>query len=85
MGIVGSIAHLAYHLGAIRQINTDARGPKAGTFRAHGADSLSPRSGRGAPIGHRHLVEHHDQQLRRLDERPEPRAAAIGGTGDEKP
>jgi hypothetical protein len=32
MGIVGSIAHLAYHLGAIRQINKDARGPKEGTF-----------------------------------------------------
>ena len=32
MGIVGSIAHLAYHLGAIRQINQDARGPKEGTF-----------------------------------------------------
>jgi hypothetical protein len=26
-GIVGSIAHLAYHLGAIRQINPLARGP----------------------------------------------------------
>jgi hypothetical protein len=26
-GIVGSIAHLAYHLGAIRQINRVARGP----------------------------------------------------------
>ena len=31
MGIVGSIAHLAYHLGAIRQINKGARGPKEGT------------------------------------------------------
>jgi len=31
-GLVGSIAHLAYHLGAIRQINKDARGPKEGTF-----------------------------------------------------
>ena len=28
-GIVGSIAHLAYHLGAIRQIDRTARGPKA--------------------------------------------------------
>ena len=26
-GIVGSIAHLAYHLGAIRQINQETRGP----------------------------------------------------------
>jgi hypothetical protein len=26
-GIVGSIAHLAYHMGAIRQINANARGP----------------------------------------------------------
>ena len=30
-GMVGSIAHLAYHLGAIRQINKDARGPKDAT------------------------------------------------------
>jgi hypothetical protein len=28
-GMVGSIAHLAYHLGAIRQIDRTARGPKA--------------------------------------------------------
>lgn len=26
-GMIGSIAHLAYHLGAIRQINANARGP----------------------------------------------------------
>jgi len=31
-GMLGSIAHLAYHLGAIRQINKTARGPKEGTF-----------------------------------------------------
>jgi len=31
-GIIASIAHLAYHLGAIRQINKDARGPREGTF-----------------------------------------------------
>jgi hypothetical protein len=31
-GMIGSIGHLAYHLGAIRQINKDARGPKEGTF-----------------------------------------------------
>jgi hypothetical protein len=31
-GVIGSIAHLAYHLGAIRQINKDARGPKEGTY-----------------------------------------------------
>lgn len=30
--VIGSIAHLAYHLGAIRQINKDARGPREGTF-----------------------------------------------------
>ena len=28
-GVVGSIAHLAYHLGAIRQIDGTARGPAA--------------------------------------------------------
>jgi hypothetical protein len=32
-GMIASIAHLAYHLGAIRQINKDARGPKEGTFQ----------------------------------------------------
>jgi len=31
-GLVASIAHLAYHLGAIRQISKSARGPKEGTF-----------------------------------------------------
>jgi hypothetical protein len=31
-GLVSSIAHLAYHLGAIRQIDKTARGPKEGTF-----------------------------------------------------
>lgn len=31
-GMIGSIAHLAYHLGAIRQIDKAARGPKEGTF-----------------------------------------------------
>ena len=29
-GMIGSIAHLAYHLGAIRQINASARGPAEG-------------------------------------------------------
>lgn len=31
-GYVASIAHVAYHLGAIRQISRNARGPKEGTF-----------------------------------------------------
>ena len=31
-GMMGSIAHLAYHLGAIRQIAASARGPREGTF-----------------------------------------------------
>ena len=31
-GLIASIAHSAYHLGAIRQINKDARGPREGTF-----------------------------------------------------
>ena len=31
-GLVSSIAHLAYHLGAIRQIDKSARGPKEGVF-----------------------------------------------------
>ena len=32
-GMIGSIAHLAYHLGAIRQIDKSARGPRDGTFK----------------------------------------------------
>jgi hypothetical protein len=32
-GMIASIAHLSYHLGAIRQINKKVRGPKEGTFR----------------------------------------------------
>jgi hypothetical protein len=31
-GMISSIAHFAYHLGAIRQIDKNARGPKEGTF-----------------------------------------------------
>ena len=31
-GMVASVAHLAYHLGAIRQIHKDTRGPKEGSF-----------------------------------------------------
>lgn len=31
-GMIASIAHLAYHLGAMRQIATSARGPREGTF-----------------------------------------------------
>ena len=32
-GMIASIAHLGYHLGAIRQIASNARGPREGTFR----------------------------------------------------
>lgn len=35
-GMVGSIAHLAYHLGAIRQIAVAARGPREGSFGKSG-------------------------------------------------
>jgi hypothetical protein len=31
-GMIASIVHLAYHLGAIRQIDKATRGPKEGTF-----------------------------------------------------
>jgi hypothetical protein len=31
-GMLGSVAHLAYHLGAIRQIDKSTRGPREGTF-----------------------------------------------------
>jgi hypothetical protein len=37
-GLISSVAHLAYHLGAIRQISRTARGPREGTF------SLSSRA-----------------------------------------
>ena len=30
--MIASIGHLAHHLGAIRQIAKDSRGPKEGTF-----------------------------------------------------
>lgn len=32
-GMIGSIAHFAYHIGAIRQIDKSSRGPKEGTFK----------------------------------------------------
>jgi hypothetical protein len=32
-GMIASVAHLAYHLGAIRQIDRSARGPREGTFK----------------------------------------------------
>lgn len=32
-GMMSSIAHLAYHLGAIRQIGKAGRGPREGTFK----------------------------------------------------
>ena len=31
-GMIASIAHLAYHMGAMRQISKAARGPREGTF-----------------------------------------------------
>lgn len=31
-GMMASVAHLAYHLGAVRQIHTSVRGPTEGTF-----------------------------------------------------
>ena len=31
-GMIASIAHVAYHMGAVRQIAATARGPKDGTF-----------------------------------------------------
>jgi len=30
--MIASVAHLAYHLGAIRQIDQQTRGPREGTF-----------------------------------------------------
>jgi hypothetical protein len=31
-GMISSVAHLGYHLGAMRQIARGARGPREGTF-----------------------------------------------------
>jgi hypothetical protein len=31
-GMIASVVHLAYHLGAVRQITRDGRGPREGTF-----------------------------------------------------
>lgn len=36
-GMVASIAHLAYHFGAIRQIGKEARGPREGTYPGTGS------------------------------------------------
>lgn len=33
-GMLASVAHLAYHLGAIRQISKEGRGPKEGAYSA---------------------------------------------------
>ena len=33
-GMIGSIAHLAYHLGAMRQVSKSLRGPREGTFKS---------------------------------------------------
>lgn len=41
---ISSIAHLAYHLGAIRQISKGARGPKEGTFPPSGPDHRATRA-----------------------------------------
>ena len=38
-GMIASVAHLAYHLGAMRQISRSARGPKEGTFKSTIRDS----------------------------------------------
>ena len=44
-GMVASIAHLAYHLGAIRQIDKDARGPRGNVFVVeHAPDRMLPLS-----------------------------------------
>ncbi|MGQ0648242.1 MAG: hypothetical protein ACT4P7_11795 [Gemmatimonadaceae bacterium] len=43
--LLGSVAHLAYHLGAIRQIDRRTRGPRIGTFTpSRSASPASPES-----------------------------------------
>jgi len=38
-GMIASVAHLAYHLGAMRQINKTIRGPREGTFQTRAPGS----------------------------------------------
>src|SRR5262249_12867697 len=59
-GMIGSIAHLAYHLGAIRQIDTSLRGPAEGsggiTTRCNAsarASTARGSCGRSAPRSNR--------------------------------
>ncbi len=49
-GMIASVAHLAYHLGAMRQISTSARGPKEGMFGSSYA-SLNALRQRGPSHG----------------------------------
>jgi len=42
-GVMGSVVHLAYHMGAIRQINRDLRGPSA--TEAQAKELSSPQLG----------------------------------------
>ena len=43
-GMIASIAHLAYHLGAIRQITKNGRGPREGTYSSQAASRPSARN-----------------------------------------
>ena len=51
--MIASIAHLAYHLGAIRQIAKAARGPKEGAFVA--TYRVAPHVRAGAHFTHRRV------------------------------
>jgi hypothetical protein len=49
-GMIGSIAHLAYHMGAIRQMSVHARGPpRASVKQRHASTEIGSRF-RFAPI-----------------------------------
>ena len=48
-GMVGVIAHTAYHLGAIRQIDKSIRGPREGTFTSPSAPPTVVRIPPSAP------------------------------------
>ena len=50
-GMMGSIAHLAYHLGAIRQIDRSARGPKEGDLHGLAACDGDPHEVSGSHRG----------------------------------
>jgi len=53
-GMIGSIPHLAYHLGAIRQITKHGRGPREGTYSQSTSSDCNPPSNQ--QLADRHIA-----------------------------